>query len=729
MLSTNSLHPDGTWNGRDAAIRPRALASPPLEEHVSSQGEHIVPLSRRSMNIIVEYLAATPLPPSAETAILRQLETGTVSEEESRIVADWLLAQPGRIQELLESPHAEIRRWTTESLIPLLSRSFGAPVPLWSAATRPQSIYSDWSDSRSIGATISIHAAAKPLMRLLYHRQAMIFIEQNSGVPLSEIVDTYWTYLTYKYVGGNTKAEIMEDLAKRVTTSGDDARVLAELSGVWSNAAAQILVDSPSAEFQAATCTLLSQLALRESDDINHLSVDAPLVNLLLESQDSQLLTRVLRMLIDMGKRSGILAYVRNFPPSAILVSFISHADSGIFWGAWKALAVCCFHCPDGIQTALAAGFIDQLMSCTTVWGTKRFLEMLYCNLGSLKCFDLIPLLLSPLRSPDFCATFMVGAGTEQERTLLYMVSSFIRSAQGAQVFAQAAIEEDIWEIVDLLVDFPNPEVRKSVCLMFGHLAQNMSSMPVISLSNSVLVFLVACLRDTDLDVIASVVAAVQSFVLGVPVEFEMCIALNLLPALLDCPCSEVRNAACQALGPQAILPADYFNTANMQEDNELIASTIHDLPSNTSPRRPLAPGPLGILSILSRSPNHRVSGWAGDLLEHLKGTPVPEENHCAQSSNLARALSGVEVTVVESATETLVSIMLWSPMGVNVEILQAVLGLIANHNNQLNNGARKFSRWMALQESALMSVSSGPICGQLVRQLGNDDTAIVATT
>ncbi|KAJ7677104.1 armadillo-type protein [Mycena polygramma] len=505
-------------------------------------------------------------------------------------------------------------------------------------------------------------------------------------------------FVRYKYVGGNTKAEIMKDLAKRVTTSGDDARVLAELSAVWSNVVAQIL------------------LALRESDNIK-LSMDAPLVNILLESQDGQLLRRIFRMLIDMSERSGIPAYIRNSPPSAKLVSLISHADHQIVWGALEALAVCCFHCHNGIQTAVAAGLIDKLLSCTALWGTKRFPRMLEYYLGPT-FVDLIPHLLSPLRSPDFNATSLpetvyVRAGTEQERALLYMLSFFIKNAEGAQVFAQAAMDEDMWEIVDMLLDFPNPGVRKSVCFMLGHLAQNASDMP--------------------------------RFVLGfVPVVSEMFTALDLLPALLDCPCSEVRNAACQTLGPQAVyesLPPTILTpqiyqrilSSLLQEDNELIASLIHDLPSITSPRSPVALGSLGILSILSRSPNNRVSKWAGDLLEHLDGTGVPGGRHCADSGSDTRnqasfPFSGVEANIVESAMETLLSVMLWSPMGVNAEILEGVLGLIASHNNQLNNGARKILRWMALQESTLLNAFPTRLCEQLVRLLGDDDTAIVAT-
>jgi hypothetical protein len=50
----------------------------------------------------------------------------------------------------------------------------------------PQSTYSWWSDRNSVGPTISIHAMAKPLIRLMYHSQVRTFIKKNRGIALSE---------------------------------------------------------------------------------------------------------------------------------------------------------------------------------------------------------------------------------------------------------------------------------------------------------------------------------------------------------------------------------------------------------------------------------------------------------------------------------------------------------------------------------------------------------------
>ncbi|KAJ7461935.1 hypothetical protein FB451DRAFT_475899 [Mycena latifolia] len=81
------------------------------------------------------------------------------------------------------------------------------------------SVLSWWSDSNPPGPTISLHAAAKPLMRAMYHRQALAFIKKNSGIPLSketlEIYSSYLAILRFKYVSPETKAAILRDLPAR----------------------------------------------------------------------------------------------------------------------------------------------------------------------------------------------------------------------------------------------------------------------------------------------------------------------------------------------------------------------------------------------------------------------------------------------------------------------------------------------------------------------------------
>jgi hypothetical protein len=68
--------------------------------------------------------------------------------------------------------------------------------PLARQRTR-ESLLSYWSDSNPPGATISIHTLAKPLMKRMYHQQALALIKENEGMALTkEMLESYSSYLT-----------------------------------------------------------------------------------------------------------------------------------------------------------------------------------------------------------------------------------------------------------------------------------------------------------------------------------------------------------------------------------------------------------------------------------------------------------------------------------------------------------------------------------------------------
>ncbi|KAJ7088103.1 hypothetical protein C8R44DRAFT_444605 [Mycena epipterygia] len=96
-----------------------------------------------------------------------------------------------------------------------------------------ESVLSWWSDRNPPGPTINLHAASKPLMKFLYHRQVLGFIEKNRGTPLSTgILEIYSSYLTFNYVSPSTKTAILRYLGERAFASEDDARALVD-SNVW----------------------------------------------------------------------------------------------------------------------------------------------------------------------------------------------------------------------------------------------------------------------------------------------------------------------------------------------------------------------------------------------------------------------------------------------------------------------------------------------------------------
>ncbi|KAJ7436246.1 armadillo-type protein [Mycena galericulata] len=129
----------------------------------------------------------------------------------------------------------------------------------------PASIHSWWSDSNPglQGATINLHAATKPLMKLMYHRQAMGFIKQNRGVPLStEILETFSSYLPWNYISPSTKAAILLQLAWRACSNEDDARFIV---GSFLLTQGPELLGSSNADVRESACRLLGNLAAHES--------------------------------------------------------------------------------------------------------------------------------------------------------------------------------------------------------------------------------------------------------------------------------------------------------------------------------------------------------------------------------------------------------------------------------------------------------------------------------
>ncbi|KAJ7022681.1 armadillo-type protein [Mycena alexandri] len=85
----------------------------------------------------------------------------------------------------------------------------------------PQSLHSEWSRS-SLGATISIHALAKPLMKVMYHSAVLNLIKGQQGIPLSaETMEIYESYLSWKYVAETTKTLILREIYQRALVEGE----------------------------------------------------------------------------------------------------------------------------------------------------------------------------------------------------------------------------------------------------------------------------------------------------------------------------------------------------------------------------------------------------------------------------------------------------------------------------------------------------------------------------
>ncbi|KAJ7282275.1 hypothetical protein C8J57DRAFT_1710490 [Mycena rebaudengoi] len=85
--------------------------------------------------------------------------------------------------------------------------------------TRTWTLESWWSDSNRPGPTMNLHAAAKPLMRRMYHHQVLAFMKYNAKEQLSPLAaEISLSYLLSKDVSPSTKSILLQHLATRAET-------------------------------------------------------------------------------------------------------------------------------------------------------------------------------------------------------------------------------------------------------------------------------------------------------------------------------------------------------------------------------------------------------------------------------------------------------------------------------------------------------------------------------
>ncbi|KAF7309140.1 hypothetical protein MKEN_01116100 [Mycena kentingensis (nom. inval.)] len=148
----------------------------------------------------------------------------------------------------------------------------------------PQSVYSWWSDRNSTGATINLHTAAKPLMWIMYQRQARALIKRERRVLLSaRLMDDFEGYICYKHVPAKAKEQILEDLIRRSTTR-TDAYFLVSRIAQHPAAILPTLLAHPVTSLRNRACRLMESLA-KELPGEMHTAMDwKQLVHLLADA-------------------------------------------------------------------------------------------------------------------------------------------------------------------------------------------------------------------------------------------------------------------------------------------------------------------------------------------------------------------------------------------------------------------------------------------------------------
>ncbi|KAJ7043991.1 hypothetical protein C8F04DRAFT_685855 [Mycena alexandri] len=232
-------------------------------------------------------------------------------------------------------------QWHSLHADPWLYRSF-ASFSLMPPLTRqrtPQSLHSEWSRT-SLGVTMSIHAVAKPLMKVMYHRAVMNLIKRQRGIPLSaETMELYESYLGWKYVAETTKTIILYEIGLRARVAVAEAEVAASFLLSYES-----LLESTNDAIQRWTAWTLGQLA-------------------------SHSLTR---------------RAVITVQPCARLVALLRYGSEDVVEGVCYALAQISYDL-DGAKSIVEAGvlnFIPELLESATVavrrWASWIFAELAF---------------------------------------------------------------------------------------------------------------------------------------------------------------------------------------------------------------------------------------------------------------------------------------------------------------------------------------------------------------
>ncbi|KAF7356897.1 hypothetical protein MVEN_01025500 [Mycena venus] len=410
--------------------------------------------------------------------------------------------------------------------------------PLARQQTRA-SIYSWWSDSNPglRGPTINLHTVAKPLMKLMYHRQVREIIRKNRDSPLSSgTLEIYSSYFPWNFVSWWTKAAILWELARRAEASEVEARVVVD-SPIFPLIVQ--LLESPNSEARSSSCRLLGYLAQYESTApaILKLKPSVWLVSLL-RNDNSDALGEAVSALFEIARWSdgaqavvdakttdyilillqssyahvrettcelvGVLASQESTAPAILelkphvqLVSLLSDDHSSIVRSAMHALAKIA-RWPDGAQAVVDAKATDHILillqssdAYVRKWTCKlvRWLAYHESTASAILGLKLYVQLVSLLHDDHSAA---IGSA-------MYALSKIARWTDGAQAVVDAKATDHIL----ILLQSSDAYVRKWTCELVGWLASHESTAPAI-LELKLYVQLVSLLSDDHSGVIGS---------------------------------------------------------------------------------------------------------------------------------------------------------------------------------------------------------------------------------
>ncbi|KAJ7913980.1 armadillo-type protein [Mycena leptocephala] len=361
------------------------------------------------------------------------------------------------------------------------------------------SIFSWWSDSNPLlkGPTINLHAAAKPLMKFMHHRQALDLIRKNQGSPLSTTkLEIYSSYFPWDYVSGATKAAILEELANRIDVSEGEARAVVDspvFRHIWE------MLASPDPVARGLACRLLGLLTQYEfaRPSIMETRGCEQLVALLLDQDNRAVLWAMhaaaqiahwsegMQAMVD----NKALEFIEKNRGSLVLTETLEMYSSYFLWDyvSWatkaailEELANKIFASEDEAQAVLTGFSVLALRT------TGMVLKFIRENKGS-------PLSTKKLEiySSYFLWDYVSWA---TKAAILQELANKIFVSEGE---ARAVVDSPVFHRICEILASPDPMAQSSACWLLGLLASYEFAIPSI-LETKGCEQLVAFLHDPD---------------------------------------------------------------------------------------------------------------------------------------------------------------------------------------------------------------------------------------
>ncbi|KAJ7148357.1 armadillo-type protein [Mycena filopes] len=290
-----------------------------------------------------------------------------------------------------------------------------------------ESLHSWWSDSNPVGATMSIHAAAKPLMKLMYHEQVRGFLKKNRGQRLSiSMMDILASYLAFKYISNLTKTLVLKDILTRLELNREDALLVAGSLMVDSDLLTQMF-KSPASGIRGLVRDILGKVAFAQWHEVAVLAVQ-PCVQLIsLPSTDMD---------------------ARNYAIYAL---------SRI--GEW----------PDGAQTisnakVIEMGFLSPLLNSSDSVTRELVINML----GKLAQHQSTGPVVLRLKPCSWMMSFLSDRNMGVSRSTIYALSIISRPSDGAQAVVTSS---DIVAHAAQMLHSHDTETRRWARAMFRNVS------------------------------------------------------------------------------------------------------------------------------------------------------------------------------------------------------------------------------------------------------------------